>query len=441
MKMEHLIFHVDVNSAFLSWSAVRRLKEDPGCVDLRDIPSAVGGDVKTRHGVITAKSIPAKKYGIHTGEPVVKALQKCPNLVLVESDFATYREYSRAFMQILKKHTPRMEQVSIDEAFLDMTGTQDRFPACEVIPGHSHPAEDETGCFPVSAADRIRREVRDTLGFTVNVGISVNRLLAKMASDFEKPDRTHTLWPEEVPARLWPLPIGELYGCGARTAERLANLGILTIGDAAAADPALLISLLGEKGGTYISESSRGAGSSEVEESADEMQSCSNETTTPTDITAVNYEKEALPVLKELSASVARRLQKDGCYAGTVTVSVKTDTFRRLSRQSALPESVNSEKDIYRAAEELLHRLLFGEDGNGGVFAKGGSVRLIGVGGTSLDRQEYRQLSLFEMEPPAKKDPRTDRIDAMLQDIRRQYGENAVRKGASRVQGRKRPET
>ena len=118
---ERTIFHVDVNSAFLSWSALKRLEEDPGSVDLRTIPSAVGGDVKTRHGVITAKSIPAKKYGVQTGEPVVKALQKCPQLVLVPSDFETYRRYSHALMEILSQYTPLLQQMSIDEAFLDLT--------------------------------------------------------------------------------------------------------------------------------------------------------------------------------------------------------------------------------------------------------------------------------------------------------------------------------
>ena len=191
------IFHVDVNSAFLSWSALKLLKEDPGAVDLRTIPSGVGGDVKTRHGIITAKSIPAKKYGVQTGEPVVKALQKCPQLVLVPPDFETYRKYSRALMEILARYTPLIQQVSIDEAYMDLT---DRIPF-----------GDREGA--LALAKQIRDHVREQLGFTVNVGISVNKLLAKTASDFEKPDRTHTLYPEEVPAKMWPLPIGTLHGC------------------------------------------------------------------------------------------------------------------------------------------------------------------------------------------------------------------------------------
>ena len=204
------IFHVDVNSAFLSWSALKRLAEEPGSVDLRTIPSAVGGDVKTRHGVITAKSIPAKKYGVQTGEPVVKALQKCPQLVLVPADFETYQKYSHALMDILAQYTPLLQQMSVDEAFLDLT---DRIP-----PG------DREGA--LALAGEIRSKVRDSLGFTVNVGISCNKLLAKMASDFQKPDRTHTLYPEEIPARMWPLPIGSLFGCGKQTAQKLQLIGI-----------------------------------------------------------------------------------------------------------------------------------------------------------------------------------------------------------------------
>ena len=197
MKLdEKTIFHVDVNSAFLSWSALKQLEEEPGSVDLRTIPSAVGGDVKTRHGVITAKSIPAKKYGIQTVEPVVKALQKCPHLVLVRSDFETYRRYSHALMDLLAQYTPLLQQMSIDEAFLDLTE--------KIGPDNREGA--------LALAQEIRDRVREELGFTVNVGISSNKLLAKMASDFQKPDRTHTLYPEEVPAKMWPLPINSLFG-------------------------------------------------------------------------------------------------------------------------------------------------------------------------------------------------------------------------------------
>jgi DNA polymerase-4 len=415
--MEHLVFHVDVNSAFLSWSAVKRLQDDPKAVDLRTIPSAVGGDVQTRHGVITAKSIPAKKYGIQTGEPVVKALQKCPGLVLVQSDFQTYRTYSRAFTAVLRKYAKTVEQVSIDEAFMDMSALL------------------LTDTDPVRKAGEIKDEIRDTLGFTVNVGISVNRLLAKMASDLEKPDRIHTLWPEEIPEKMWPLPIGNLYGCGAKTAEKLQTLGIVRIGDAAAADPVLLRSYLGEKAGDYIFCSANGIGDAEISDAEEDAKSYSNETTLASDITAGNYAEDAPPVLKELSDSVAGRLKKDGVFARTITVSVKTDGFRRHSRQAGLTESTNDPECIRREAEQLLRQLLFGQDSQAGLFEKGDRIRLIGVGATNLDRREYRQLSLFDFlqntVPDEKEDDRKKRLAAMLGKIRTQYGEKAVRRGST----------
>ncbi len=312
--MDPCIFHADVNSAFLSWSAVERLQKDPTALDLRKVPSAVGGDISKRHGIITAKSIPAKKYGIHTGEPVVKALQKCPDLILIPSSFQTYRKFSSAFIRILKQHCSVVEQASIDEAYLDMTGeiqrdleqaarpesvrnmAQNGFPQETALS-----AEEKLwrACAWQEALS-IKNEIRDTLGFTINVGIAKNRLLAKTASDFSKPDKIHTLYPEEIPAKLWTLPIGELHGCGHATAEKLEQIGIHTVGDAAHADRKLLQSLLGEKGGIYIWNSANGIGSSSVHVSHDEAKSISNELTTRFDITADNFEENAPPLVHRL---------------------------------------------------------------------------------------------------------------------------------------------
>ena len=197
--MDRLIFHIDVNSAFLSWEAARRVER--GEEDIRLIPSAIGGDRDKRTGVILAKSIPAKKYGIKTGEPVGMALGKCPSLFLAKPDFRLYQKCSSAFIEICKKYAPAVEQYSIDECFLDMSGTQRIYPD------------------PLEIAHRIKDEIRDTLGFTVNVGIGPNKLLAKMASDFEKPDRVHTLFHGELEKKFYPLPVRELFSVGASTAE------------------------------------------------------------------------------------------------------------------------------------------------------------------------------------------------------------------------------
>lgn len=211
--MSRLVFHIDVNSAYLSWEAARRVAT--GEADLRLIPSAIGGDREKRTGVILAKSIPAKKFGVRTGEPVAMALRKCPDLVLARPDFRLYEQSSKAFMDICREYAPVVEKYSIDECFLNMSGTHRIYPD------------------PLAIAHTIKDKIRDTLGFTVNVGIGENKILAKMASDFEKPDKVHTLYLHEIPQKLWPLPVRELFTVGASTSEKLEKARIRTIGDLA----------------------------------------------------------------------------------------------------------------------------------------------------------------------------------------------------------------
>lgn len=419
---KHTIFHVDVNSAFLSWSALKRLKEDPDSVDLRTIPSAVGGDVKTRHGIITAKSIPAKKYGIKTAEPVVKALQKCPDLVLVPSDFETYRAYSKALMDLLGTFTPVLQQISIDEAWLDVT---------DLI-------RDNDRKEAVCLADRIRSTVYDQLGFTVNVGVSENKLLSKVASDFSKPDKTHTLYPDEIREKMWPLPVGELYGCGHATAEKLQAIGVHTIGDAAAMSLPLLQSILGEKAGEYIHNSANGISLSFVKPEREKAKSISNEVTLSEDITRDNYREKGIPVINKLSEKVAGRLKKTAMYGQTVTFQVKTSDFRRYSRQLALPNATDDEHQICEAALTLAEHLLTASDG---LFASGAAIRLIGVGVTKLTEGENLQMDLFswqeekaEMEKSSrerqKRAEKQAQLDEMIKKIDQRYGNGVVRKGA-----------
>ena len=400
------IFHVDVNSAFLSWSALKKLEEEPGSVDLRTIPSAVGGDISTRHGIITAKSIPAKRFGIVTGEPVVKALQKCPQLVLVRSDFETYRRMSAAFIDILRKYTPVVEQVSIDEAYMDMTeevaaeAAQSMEAALSgegALPGEATASGEALDTArrreaALAIAHRLRNEIRDTLKFTVNVGISENKLLAKTASDFSKPDKVHTLYPEEVPAKLWPLPIRELHGCGAATSGKLTDVGVRTIGDAAAMSRTYLQTLLGRKAGDYIWHSANGRSESPVNPQTQEAKSYSNEVTTAIDITAGNYEKEAPEILARLASKVAGRLKRDGVRAATIGVQVKTSAFRRHSRQQTLSVATSDADVIGEMSRRLLEGLLLGDDG---LFAQGAGIRLIGVSASGLDTSAYRQMDLF----------------------------------------------
>ena len=433
---DHTIFHVDVNSAFLSWSALKRLHEEPGSVDLRTIPSAVGGDIKTRHGVITAKSIPAKKYGVKTGEPVVKALQKCPQLVLVPSDFETYRNYSHRLMELLSQFTPLLQQVSIDEAYLDVTETV-RSMACKEPEGSAPMMAADIRKAAVELAAQIRWLVRDTLGFTVNVGISSNKLLAKMASDFQKPDRTHTLWPDEVPSKMWPLPIGELYGCGKATADRLTGVGIRTIGDAAAADPQTLQAILGEKAGLYVSRSAKGIGSVHVNPEREKAKSISNERTLSEDVNETNYETNGIPVIHALCEKVASRARKAGSVGQTVTFQVKTSDFQRHSRQLSLSAPTDQTAEIETAALQLAARLLSGPEG---LFASGQAIRLIGVGISHLTEkqmQQPKQLDLFSWaeENQQLQDDRKSlarkqaRLDTMLQSVNKRFGDGHLRRG------------
>ena len=417
MKMDDLertIFHVDVNSAFLSWSALKLLEEDPGAVDLRTIPSG-------------------KKYGVQTGEPVVKALQKCPQLVLVPPDFETYRKYSRALMEILARYTPLIQQVSIDEAYMDLT---DRIPY-----------GDREGA--LALAKQIRDHVREQLGFTVNVGISVNKLLAKTASDFEKPDRTHTLYPEEIPVKMWPLPIGTLHGCGKSTAQKLQLIGINTIGEAAAADLTLLQSVLGQKSGAYIWNSANGISRSNVEPEREQAKSVSNERTLSEDITRDNYQTDGVPVICMLSEKVAGRMQKSGLTGQTVTFQVKSSDFERYSRQMSLPDMTDRAQDIEAAALLLADRLLNGPDG---LFEAGISIRLIGVGVSRISEKQIHQMDLFEWadkneeeekirkaeeeknkaqkeEEQKAKRARQAKLDEMMNKVNSRYGSGTLKKG------------
>jgi len=212
-RTDRIYFHVDVNSAFLSWEAVYRLKHLGAKVDLREVPSAIGGDITKRHGIILAKSIPAKKYNVKTAEPVTDALKKCPNLVLAPPNYELYEKNSKAFMDILRKYSSQVEQYSIDEAFMDVT--------------------ESTGIYgePIYLAHMIKDEIRDTLGFTVNIGVSDKKLLAKMASDFTKPDRVHTLFSDEIEKKMWPLPIGDLFFVGRASEKKLTTLGIMSMAD------------------------------------------------------------------------------------------------------------------------------------------------------------------------------------------------------------------
>ena len=398
---ERVIFHIDVNSAFLSWEAVERLKNGEQ-VDLREIPSAVGGDIATRHGVILAKSIPAKKYKVTTGEPVVDALRKCPELVVVQPHHELYQAYSRAFLSILKQYSDVIEKFSVDEAFVDMTGTRRLFGE------------------PVEAAERMKNQVYRELGFTVNVGISSNKILAKMASDFQKPNRVHTLFPEEIPTKMWPLPVSELYMAGKSSVEILHKLEIRTIGELANTAPELLELHLKSHGRT-LWEFANGIDSSKVIRERVESKGIGNSTTLSKDATT---EDEARKVLLWLAETVAGRLRKEKMKAKMVSVEIKYSTFRSVSHQTQLQRPTSNDKAIYEVACDLF-RELWNEE----------PIRLLGIRTSKLvDESEPEQMSIFDfqemLEQDTPKDEKHEKLNKALDQIRKKYGDGAIVRGS-----------
>lgn len=397
--MSPVIFHIDVNSAYLSWTAVEQLKNGAE-VDLREIPSIIGGDKKSRHGVVLAKSISAKKYGIRTGEPVVNAFRKCPNLVMEPPNHRMYREKSQKLMEYLRGFTTKIEQVSVDECYLDFTEIADRFPS------------------PLDAAFLMKNGIRERFGFTVNIGISENKLLAKMASDFEKPDKVHTLFLREVPVKMWPLPLGELFMAGRSSVEALKKLEINTIGDLANADLSL-IELHLKSHGKMLWEFANGIDHSPVQWEQTEAKGIGNSTTLAED--AATYE-EVREVFAGLAESVGRRLRKAGQKANMVSMEIKYHDFQSMSHQTQLSKPTSDEQILLDTACSLFQEAWTGEP-----------VRLLGLRTAKLvDAGEPEQMSIFDLEPQKPVDEKRQRLNAAMNQIKEKYGDDAVMK-ASRM--------
>ena len=390
---DRVIFHIDVNSAFLSWEAMDRLANGE-TLDLRTVPSIVGGDRESRHGIVLAKSIPAKKYGIRTAEPIVDALRKCPDLVCVPARHKLYSQCSRRFIEVLSRFAPVIEQVSVDEAFADMTGTSRLFGP------------------PLEAAALIKDTIREELGFTVNVGISSNKLLAKMASDFEKPDKIHTLFPEEIPAKMWPLPVGDLFTVGRSTQQQLRQLGIRTIGDLAHTDLTLLRSRFKKQGDTLWC-FANGLDDRPVAAEPDVAKSYGNETTLSHDITDFD---EACSILLSLSESVAARLRSDQVTAYCITVKYTDYRFIQQSHQRSLTSATNVTEEIYQTAVSLLREM----------WSNRIPLRLLGVSASRLDDCDTcYQYNLFDGD----KHDRLEKLDSAIDAIRGRFGSGDIQRG------------
>lgn len=391
--MEQIVFHVDVNNAFLSWEAVYRIRELGETTDLRDGLYAVGGDREKRRGIILAKSVKAKKFGVRTGEAITEALRKCPELLLVPANRPLYERSSRAFIELLRRYSPTVEQYSIDEAFVDMTGMEALFGT------------------PPEAAKRLRQQIADELGFTVNIGVSSNKLLAKMASDFEKPDKVHTLFPHEIRTKMWPLPVGELFSVGASTVQRLNAMGIRTIGDLAVTDPALLISHL-KKHGEVIWNFANGRGMDLVEAEPADNKGYGNSVTIPFDITD---SATAHMVLLSLADTVAARLRRHQVKAEVISVTVKDHFLQSRSHQMVLPAPTNISAELYQSACRLFEELW-----------DQSPIRLLGIQTTRIKEEGMRQMNIFDSMDYEKQ----EKVDKAMDSIREKFGTGAVKRAA-----------
>lgn len=386
--MKRKILHVDVNNAFLSWTALERLKKGE-TLDIRTIPAIIGGDEAQRKGVVLAKSNIAKQFGIQTGEPIFFARKKCPNIQIYQGDFSVYRKYSNAMYNLLLEYTDKIERYSIDECFLDLTGY---IPKTKEL---------------IDIAYEINRRVKEELGFTVNVGVSSNKVLAKMASDFEKPNKVHTLYKEEIKTKMWKLPVTELFMVGRRSMPKLQKMGIKTIGDLAQSDENKLIKNFG-KYGKMIWEYSNGIDNEEVNYIKEKPKNIGNSITLPYDYNDIEKIEEVLLAIVE---QVSYRLRNQEMFANVVNVQIKTNEFKVFSHQKKLDFATDSTKIIEKEAKKLLKEIY-----------NNIPIRLIGLSVSGLVEKEERQISLFENTENEKQ----KKIDSAIDKIKEKYGYDAI---------------
>ena len=386
--MDRKILHIDVNNAFLSWLAVYKLKNGE-TLDIRTIPAIIGGDEEARKGIVLAKSMKAKEFGIVTGEPIYQAKRKCPQIQVFKGNFEIYREYSNKLYKLLLEYTDKIERYSIDECFLDMT---------------EYLMKDTLE----NKAKEIKRRVKEELGFTVNIGLSSNKLLAKMASDFEKPDKIHTLYPNEIQNKMWNLKVSELFMLGRKTVPTLYNMGIKTIGDLAKADRNLIIKKFG-KHGNLMWEYANGIDNSEVNYKYEKPKGVGNSITLPMDVCNIEKLEE---ILLELTEQVTYRLRKYELIANSVNVQLRTKEFKDFSHQGKLDVATSSTKQIYAKAKKLLKEM----------YTEGTFIRLVGVRVDNLEEKERRQISLFEDNEKKK----LDKIDKVMDSLKDKYGYDSI---------------
>lgn len=387
---ERIIFHIDVNNAFLSWTAVQLLEEGYN-IDIRTIPAIIAGDESKRHGIVLAKSPIAKKYGIVTAETIYQAKMKCPNLKIFSPNHEIYQRKSKQLMNYLKTFTPIMEQFSIDECFLDMTGTKYLYT--------NH----------LELAYKIKDEIKEKFGFTVNVGIGNNKLCAKMASDFEKPDKVHTLLKSEIKEKLWPLPVNDLFMCGKKTSIELNKMNIYTIKDLAEYDFQKLEKKFKSQA-KYLKQAAWGIDESKVEERKDKRQSISTTRTLPHDEENKEKLKEVLFVQTE---DVCRQLREQNLYASTIAIIYKDKYFKSTTVQEQLENATDNTKEILKKINSLFEKSY-----------NNMPVRLIGVRLANLTKFKNTQVSIFDTE--IDNDSKEESIQKIVDKINKKFGSSLI---------------
>ena len=390
--MNKYIMHIDVNNAFLSWTAVEFLKNGAK-EDIRQIPAVIGGDEASRHGVVLAKSNIAKQFGIKTGETIYQAKKKCPQIRIFPTKHNLYNEYSNKLYNLLLIYTNKIERFSIDECFMDCS---DFIKSRQDF---------------MKLATELSLKIKNELLFTVNIGLSDNKILAKMASDFEKPDKIHTLYKEEIQSKIWHLPIEELFMVGKQSAIKLRNIGINKIGDLATSNKKIITKRFG-KFGAMIWENANGLNNDEVTYEEETPKSIGNSITLPKDYTDIN---ELNKVLLSLSEKVGYRIRKYSLKANTIGIQIKTNEFIKYSHQKTLNKPTDNTQEIYNVSKELLEKIYTNQP-----------IRLIGIKLDNLTDNEFNQISMFEQEIKKEKN---SKLDTVLDTLKDKYGYNSVTLG------------
>ena len=391
--MDRVVLHVDVNNAFLSWTAIDLL--DKGYKeDIRNIYAIIGGDEKKRTGIVLARSQLAKKAGVITGEPIFMARKKCPYLKIFKSDYSLYQKKSKQLFDYISKYTPDIEIFSIDECFIEYTNVKKLYG-------------DE-----IEFSKKLSKEIKKNLGFTVNIGIANNKLCAKMASDFSKPNKIHTLYKHEVKEKIYNLPVGELFGIGKKTNEKLNNIGIKTIGELANSNVETLYKLFKNQANKMI-QHAQGIDNSIVDSSYNEPKGISNEITLDRNIEDKN---EVYHYLLLLSESVAMRLRKQNKYAKVIAVIIKNKYFIRKTHQKTLNNHTNNTNEIYEFSKKIYDEMQNDD-----------AIRLIGIRLDNLTDKTEEQLSLFDNVTKKENDSNLDNVLDYLKD---KYGNDIICKAS-----------